>query len=138
MDEKTLRCDPRPTLIYDADCRLCVASKEWVERWDRRGRIRFLPFQTAEAKERVSDLAGMACMDAMRLVDAEGRVASGVDAFRRMLPHLPLGSLIALLFYLPGFPSLARRIYRHIAENRYRWFGAVSDKKSDGKGCARG
>ncbi|MBI3803648.1 MAG: DUF393 domain-containing protein [Nitrospirae bacterium] len=116
----------RPTLIYDAECRLCVSSKEWVERWDRRHQIRFLPFQNLEAKEQVPDLAGMACMDAMRFVDAEGKVTAGVDAFRKMLPLLPFGPLFSLLFYLPGVPWLAGKIYRHVAANRYRWFGAKS------------
>lgn len=120
-----LKPPPRPhhVLIYDAECRLCVASKKWVARWDRRRRIAFLPFQTAEAKERVPDLAGMACMDAMRFIDAEGKVTSGVEAFRKMLPLLPFGRFFSLLFYLPGVPRLAAKIYHHVAENRYRWFG---------------
>lgn len=113
----------RNVLIYDAECRLCVSSKKWVERWDRRRRISFLPFQTAEAKEQLPDLAGMACMDAMRFIDAQGKITSGVDAFRRMLPLLPFGRPLSLLFYLPGVPLLAAVIYRHVAENRYRWFG---------------
>ncbi len=116
--------DPsRNVLIYDAECRLCVSSKEWVARWDRRRRIRFLPFQDPQAKERVPDLAGMACMDAMRFIDAHGNTTSGVDAFRKMLPLLPFGRPISLLFYLPGFSRLAAKVYHHVAENRYRWFG---------------
>lgn len=129
----------RNILIYDAECRLCVSSKEWVERWDRRRRIAFLPFQTAEAKERVPDLAGMACMDALRFIDAQGNAASGMEAFRRMLPLLPMGRLLSLLFYIPGFSWLAVKIYRQIAENRYRWFGRASSNKGStirGKGCA--
>lgn len=113
----------RNVLIYDAECRLCVSSKEWVERWDRRRRISFLPFQTAEAKEQLPDLAGMACMDAMRFIDAQGKITSGVDAFRRVLPLLPFGRPLSLLFYLPGVPRLAAVIYHHVADNRYRWFG---------------
>lgn len=131
----------RNILIYDAECRLCVSSKEWVERWDRRRRISFLPFQTAEAKERVPDLAGMTCIDAMRFIDAEGKVTSGVEAFRRMLPLLPFGRPLSLLFYFPGVPWLAAKVYHHVAENRYRWFGRVSENKksaSHGKDCARG
>jgi predicted DCC family thiol-disulfide oxidoreductase YuxK len=113
----------RNVLIYDAECRLCVASKEWVARWDRYHRISFLPFQTAEAKERVPELAGLACMDAMRFIDAQGTVTAGVEAFRRMLPLLPFGRPLSLLFHIPGVPQLAAKVYHHVAENRYRWFG---------------
>lgn len=131
----------RNVLIYDAECRLCVFSKERVERWDRRHRIQFLPFQTSEAKERLPDLAEMTCMDAMRFIDAQGKTTSGVEAFRRMLPLLPFGGLLSLLFYLPGVSWLAVKVYHHVAENRYRWFGRVAeDKKSASheKGCPQG
>lgn len=129
----------RNVLIYDAECRLCVASKEWVERWDRRRRIRFLPFQAAEAKERVPELAGMRCMDAMRFIDAQGEVTSGVEALRKMFPLLPLGFLLSPLLSLSGFSWLAVKVYGHIAENRYRWFGRASSDEGSarrGEDCA--
>lgn len=112
-----------PTLIYDAECRLCVSSKHWVEKWDRRHRIRFLPFQTAEAKELAPELGEMTCIDAMRFVGPDGSISSGVDAFKKMLPFLPMGGVVSALFYLPGVSRLAQKIYGHVAENRYRWFG---------------
>lgn len=112
-----------PILIYDAECRLCVSSKKWVARWDRRHRIAFLPFQNPEAKKLVPELGEMTCIDAMRFIGPDRSVSSGVDAFRKMLPFLPMGRLLALLFSIPGVPRLARKIYGHVAENRYRWFG---------------
>ena len=112
-----------PVLIYDAECRLCVSSKEWIEKWDRRRRITFLPFQTTEAKVLLPELVEMTCMDAMRFVGPDGSISSGVDAFRKMLPFLPMGGVVSALFYLPGVSWLARKIYGHVAENRYRWFG---------------
>lgn len=116
--------NPRsPVLIYDAECRLCLSSKKWIERWDRRHRITFLPFQTPEAEKLAPELGGMSCMDAMRLVAPDGSVSSGVDAFRKILPFLPAGKVLALFFHLPGVPWLARKVYGRVAENRYRWFG---------------
>ena len=112
-----------PVLIYDAECRLCLSSKRWIERWDRRQRITFLPFQNPEARKLAPELGEMSCMDAMRLVAPDGSISSGVDAFRKMLPFLPLGKVLALFFYLPGVPWLARKVYGRVAENRYRWFG---------------
>jgi predicted DCC family thiol-disulfide oxidoreductase YuxK len=116
--------NPRsPVLIYDAECRLCLSSKKWIERWDRRHRIHFLPFQNPEAKKLAPELGEMTCIDAMRLVGPDGSISSGVEAFRKMLPFLPLGRALALFFLIPGAPRLALKIYGHIAENRYRWFG---------------
>jgi predicted DCC family thiol-disulfide oxidoreductase YuxK len=121
--------DLRPVLIYDGDCRLCVSSKRWIERWDRRRRIRTIPFQSPEARGRLPELDAMTCMDAMRFIDAEGKVFSGVDAFRAMLPFLPFGFLLSSLLSLPGVHRIVQRLYRHVAENRYRWFGHASEEK---------
>jgi predicted DCC family thiol-disulfide oxidoreductase YuxK len=118
-----------PILIYDAECRLCVWSKEWIEKWDRRSQILFLPFQTAVAKRLAPELEGMTCMDAMRFIGPDGSISAGVDAFRKMLPFLPMGRSISLFFYLPGFSRLAWKIYGHVAENRYRWFGRAHSEK---------
>jgi len=65
----------------------------------------------------------MACMDAMRFIDAQGKVTSGVDAFRSLLSLLPFGRPLSLLFYIPGVSRLAAKVYHQVAENRYRWFG---------------
>ncbi len=118
--------EDHPILIYDAACRLCVSSKRVIERWDKKRRIRFLPFQSDEAKKLAPDLAPLDCMDAMRLVDRHGAVASGVDAFRGMLPYLPMGGIIAFWFRLPGVLPLAVWFYRIIAKNRYHWFGRAN------------
>ncbi|MFQ5950419.1 MAG: thiol-disulfide oxidoreductase DCC family protein [Nitrospiria bacterium] len=114
--------DPRRILIYDAECRLCVTSKGFLERWDRLHQIKFLPFQSQEAEEIIPDMAGREGIDAMRYVDGD-HISIGVDAFRRMLPVLPLGRLLSVLFYLPGFQWCARSIYRVLAKHRYKWFG---------------
>ncbi len=109
-----------PSLIYDAECSLCVSSKRWIERWDISHHIRFVPFQSEEAKQLVPDIASLGCLDAMRLVDQRGVILSGVSAFRGMLSFLPMGGLVALFFRLPGTLLLANTFYQIIAKNRYR------------------
>ena len=112
-------------LIYDADCRLCVTSKQWLEKWDPQRQIEFVPFQDSRAKDLVPELTVFTRMDAIRFVDPEGRVFTGVAAFRRMLPLLPGGWVLSSLFYLPGFLWMAHILYRHLAAHRYRMFGPV-------------
>jgi predicted DCC family thiol-disulfide oxidoreductase YuxK len=115
--------EERPTLIYDAECRLCVSSKDWIEQWNTKQRIRFLPFQSDEAKRLLPELRSM---DEMRLVcPKEGVTSSGVDAFYGMLPYLQMGWVIAVFFRLPGVYRLVVFLYGIIARHRYRWFGAV-------------
>jgi len=116
--------DGQCVLIYDAECRLCMTSKEILEKWDRLHRIKFLPFQSIEAREISPDLAEQTNIDAMRFVETDQRVFVGIEAFRQMLPMLPMGRFLSILLNLPGVSWLAGKIYGVIAKNRIRWFGA--------------
>jgi predicted DCC family thiol-disulfide oxidoreductase YuxK len=45
------------TLIYDADCRLCVGAKNRIEKaaaYDTHAKVRFLPYRSEEAARRLS------------------------------------------------------------------------------------
>ncbi|MEK7286085.1 MAG: DUF393 domain-containing protein [Nitrospirota bacterium] len=117
-----------PTCIYDANCRLCVSSKKWIERWDIKNNIQFIPFQSEEAKKKIPDIASLNRLDAMRVISPNGEISLGVSAFRTMLFFLPMGKIIALFFRLPGAFYFANKIYQVIAKNRYDWFGAEHEK----------
>jgi predicted DCC family thiol-disulfide oxidoreductase YuxK len=117
----------QPCLIYDAECRLCVASKKMLQYWDKKKRIQFVP---------ASYLTEMVFLTGRLVISSPGTTwpgrspeaqESGVMAFRALLPFLPMGKILALFFLLPGMHNVAVFIYRIIAKNRYRWFGAVEE-----------
>jgi predicted DCC family thiol-disulfide oxidoreductase YuxK len=125
---------PSRTLIYDADCSLCVWSRQRLERWDRQSRIRFVPFQSDEFAQWFpqldrTDPDGIwpdgGPPTTMLYVDPAGRMHRGDAAFRALLPELSGGRALALIYRIPGAPVLARRLYEWIARNRYRWFGSA-------------
>ena len=113
----------QPALIYDANCALCEATKNFLARWDRRHAILFLHFQETQARALLPFLAGMDHLEAMYFMDKTGKSWKGMEAAREILRYLPLGRPLAWLFYLPGVPLLADRLYTWIARNRYLWFG---------------
>jgi predicted DCC family thiol-disulfide oxidoreductase YuxK len=113
----------RPTLIYDAHCALCEATKNFLARWDRHHSIRYLHFQEDPAKALLPHLAGAEHLEAMYFLDGTGQNWKGTEAAREILRHLPFGRPLAWLFYLPGVPLLGDRLYTWIARNRYLWFG---------------
>ena len=128
---------PPNTLVYDRDCELCRWGRRMIERWDRRGRIRYLAYQDPRFTALYPDLDRSdpegpwpegTVPSAMLFVDRRGVVKSGLEAFRGMLPNLAGGRLLSILFYIPGAPWLANRFYEWLAANRYRLFGrAPSD-----------
>ena len=120
--------DERPALIYDADCRLCVAARERIEQLGAAQAVRYIPYQSEEAACRLGAAYQPGVRpDAAYLIDREGRISKGLDAFLPLLPGLRGGRMILALLRLPFGRPLAHLLYRIVAKNRYRWFGAVGD-----------
>jgi predicted DCC family thiol-disulfide oxidoreductase YuxK len=115
-----------PTVIYDADCRLCETSRQWIARWDRHRTLRFVHFEAPEAVRLQPDLEGSGCLAAFRFVDEAGLAWEGEAAAIHVLRRLPGGRPIAWLLSIPGVYWLARHSYHFIAAHRYRLFGRVA------------
>ena len=116
-----------PTLIYDAHCRLCESTKDWVGRWGRYRQIRFLHYEDPQAYALQPDLAGVEYLDAFRFIDNEGRAWVGAQGVLQLLRVLPLGRPIAWILCFPGAYRLVKRVYGWVARNRYRMFGRVGN-----------
>ena len=116
-----------PTVIYDAHCCLCEQAREWVNRWDRKGRVRFLHFEDPQAISLQSDLDGLEFLEAIRFIDAHARTWKGAQGVLRLLRVLPFGSPLAWALSLPGAYGLAEKAYGWLARNRYDLFGRVRE-----------
>jgi len=116
-------------LIYDGECRLCVTARAGIERLGRNDAVRYIPYQSEEAACRLgAAYRGGVRPDVAYMVDRNGRIVEGLDAFVPLLPGLPGGRLLLALLRFPLGRRLAHLFYRIIARNRYRWFGAVQPK----------
>jgi predicted DCC family thiol-disulfide oxidoreductase YuxK len=119
---------PERILIYDGQCRLCVTAKEGLERAGADQEVRFVPYQSEEAARCLGADYRPGRPDAAFLVDQEGRISRGLDAFLPLLPGLPGGRLLRTFLQVPLMRPLAYFVYRLIARYRYRWFGQVVPK----------
>jgi predicted DCC family thiol-disulfide oxidoreductase YuxK len=114
------------TLIYDGECRLCLMAKEGIERLGSdRGGVRFVPYQSEEAACRLGATYTPGRPAVAFLIEPNGRVLHGLDAFLPLLPGLPGGRFLLGALRIPVLRPLAYLIYRLIARYRYAWFGAV-------------
>ena len=116
------------TLIYDADCRLCVAAKNRIERTartDRRAQVRFLPYRSEEAARRLGKRYVPGRPEAAFLVRQDGIIQQGLDAFLPLLPGLKGGKLLERLIRLSWVKPFAHLFYRFIARYRYQLFGSA-------------
>ncbi len=108
----------RPLMLYDGECGFC-------QRWARRGeqiagrKVDFVPYQ--QAASRFPEIPEVDFLQAVQLIECDGRVYSGAEAVVRVLAMRPvLRGLRWLYDYLPGFGCFSEWLYRAIARNRAR------------------
>ena len=85
---------PRAWLFWDGECGLCRRIVGWVERRDRAGSIRAVPYQTAPRPPMTDELA-QRCRTAVHVLTPEGHLLSAGRACLSVLERL-------------GWPTLAR------------------------------
>ncbi len=113
-------------LIYDQECRLCVAAKQTFETAGiGRGEsdVRFLPYQSEEVQRILGVNYRAGRPDAAFLILPSGEVLQGLDAFLPLVHNFPGGKLLLWGLRFPPAKRLAEWSYRTVARHRYRWFG---------------
>lgn len=114
-------------LIYDEACRLCVAAKDGLERQGVAKHVRFVPYQSQEAAQALGHAYEPGRPDVAYLVEEDGKVIPGLDAFVALLPGLPSGRILLRLWRVRLLRPFAYFAYWLVARYRYRWFGAVRE-----------
>ena len=117
---------PQRILIYDGQCRLCVTAKSGIERLGAPQDVRWVPYQSEEAIRCLGKDYQPGRPDAAFLVEPDGTIRKGLDAFVPLLPGLRGGWLLLALWRTPILRPIARMLYRVIARYRHRWFGTVT------------
>jgi len=112
--------DPRPVLVYDADCGFCVY---WARYWQKLtgDAVDYRPYQ-----EMADHYPGIPLADFQRAVQyltLEGHRASAAEASFLTLSHAP-GKRFWLTLYkrLPGFAAVSEWFYAFIAAHRSAFF----------------
>jgi len=119
---------PQPDIvIFDGDCGICNATREWAEARDRDHRLKFVPFQTASLGALSPGLTDdMARRMAWLVTDAGYRIG-GARAIFTILARLPFPWKIAgTIGAFPPISLICEPFYRIVAHNRSRisgWLG---------------
>ena len=112
-----------PIVVFDGVCVLCNGWVRFLLRHDRRRRFRFAAMQSETGRALLS-AHGLDPDDPASFLLVDGDAAStDTQAIAGVLAALGLPWSIAA-FALRLMPSRLRdAAYRHLARNRYRWFG---------------
>ena len=115
-------------LVYDGECRLCVAAQKGLERLETHANatpVRMVPYQSEEAKQALGESYRPGPPNAAFLVRPNGEIARGLDAFLALLPGLKGGRVLSVLLSLPLIKLFGYLLYWFVARYRYAVFGKV-------------
>jgi predicted DCC family thiol-disulfide oxidoreductase YuxK len=113
----------RATVIYDADCGICLWLARLAKRLDPFERLTFIG---NDEVERFPEGVSPEVVDkTLVVVDAKGRVHLREQAVRVVLFALPFGSLLGVWLLVPGLRQIARATYDKVAAHRLQISTAV-------------
>ena len=109
------------TVAYDGECLMCSRGVRFLAEHDGQRRLRFVALQTPLGREREAR-AGTERLSTVIMKQGE-RVFTNSEAVLVALKGM--GGIWTLLGKLGTMipQSWRDRLYRYIAQNRYRWFG---------------
>ena len=114
MDD--LPADPRPLLVYDADCGFCVY---WARYWQKLtgGAVNYRPYQEVASQHPQIPLSDF--QRGVQYIRPDGHHAGAAEASFLTLGHARgKGFWLALYKKLPGFAAVAEWTYAFIAAHR--------------------
>ncbi|MBI2495761.1 MAG: DUF393 domain-containing protein [Candidatus Omnitrophica bacterium] len=109
----------RAVLLYDGRCGFCLWSVKRLRVLDLFGWVDPLDFHAQPDLTRLNPaLTPERCRSEMVLVEPNGRLSGGFQAFARLTRRLPLLMWLAPLTHLPGADWIGTRVYRWVATHR--------------------
>jgi len=119
------------TVIYDADCGICLLISRTLKRLDVRHHITFQGNDSTEAllvrrgrdvpitnEPFPTDVPLETLLTTVVVIDQKGRIYTRGRAIAETLRALPFGHILATPFLIPGVSHLVDRIYDRIAARR--------------------
>jgi predicted DCC family thiol-disulfide oxidoreductase YuxK len=110
----------RAILLYDGQCGFCLESVKRLRILDLFGWVDPLDFHVQPDLAKLHPaLTPERCRSEMVLLEPNGRLSGGFQAFARLTRRLPLLMGFAPLVHLPGSSWVGTRVYRWVAAHRY-------------------
>jgi predicted DCC family thiol-disulfide oxidoreductase YuxK len=112
----------RPVLLYDGDCAFCTSCARILERTGPDAEI--VAWQHTDLGE--LGITEQQATEAVQWVQIDGTVRSGHEAIAAILNTAGwIWKITGRMILLPGISWIAAKIYRLVADNRYRLPGST-------------
>jgi predicted DCC family thiol-disulfide oxidoreductase YuxK len=121
-------------LYFDGVCGMCTRFVYSLKRVDRTGGLEIMPFQQPGTAERLG-ISPSRMTESGWWLDSSGQVYGGAEAVNAAL-SAALGTRLPLALYrVPGIRFLQERVYRWVANHRYRFPGTTPHCESHPVAC---
>jgi predicted DCC family thiol-disulfide oxidoreductase YuxK len=118
-------------VFYDGACPLCAREVRFLDRWDKKQRIRFTDIASADFQATSYGKSMETFMSEIHGRLPDGTWIRGMEVFRRLYTAIGLAPVVWVT-RLPIVAGLLERGYRLFARNRLRLTGRCS---TDGGKC---
>jgi predicted DCC family thiol-disulfide oxidoreductase YuxK len=110
-------------VFYDGHCRLCADSVRTLRQMDPSHEMQFVNVQEPGALFPYPKIDPIAALGQMHVITPDGDVAAGFDAILALMPAFPSLRTFHPLLRGPLMRQLGQKVYRWVAQNRYRISG---------------
>lgn len=115
------------TVIFDGDCGVCMALKDWAVGRDSAGNLEFVAYQTGNLEGISPGLTPELASHALCFVGRDGRLFRGARAVFETMRRLPgIWGAVGTVLSFPPLSFVAEPFYYLFARNRGRfshWLG---------------
>lgn len=110
----------KPLVVYDGECRFCIARVGEIRKLDTANAMDYMPRQDEQCEQRFPAIRDVDLEDGILFIEADGKISVAADAIYKIFRLLPERRLVAQLYLVPGIKQMIRLGYRIIAINRRR------------------
>ena len=115
---KTYQAPPVITVFYDGACPICVKEMQQYRRYQSAGAIIWFDITNQDAWLREHGIDPRAALLELHVLDGDGALVTGVDAFILLWQRAPLFRPLAWLAALPGLKGMIHKSYGWFTRRR--------------------
>lgn len=116
----TIESKRSAVVIYDGECRFCIAQVDGMKKLDTQHQLEFIPRQAQESEQRFPQIKGIPLDDGILLIGSDSSVHVAADAIFEIFERLPARRKLARLYHVPVLKQIIQIGYRLVAANRRR------------------
>ena len=106
----------KPIIAYDNRCLFCINTKNKVDKWDKKKRLKWVGIDSFDYKK--YNLKKEDLLEEMYLI-ADDKIYKGYYTWKFISKKIPLLFPLYIISFIPGVDFIGDKIYKFISKHRY-------------------